>query len=205
MIKFGRRVSADVEARLPRLVEALAADDRVEAVWLFGSRARNEADDLSDVDIAVLARADLDRSALWTGQREWTGLAVRALGTDEVGVQPVNGLPVAIRHAILRDARLLWSRLPDVAADFAAVALKEYLDLKPYHYREVFTVPRESGIIGTDLGRRLEDMASVRNRLVHGYLDVEPDRVHEMARNELGDVEAFVASIVTRFLPDAAR
>ena len=45
-------------------------------------------------------------------------------------------------------------------------------------------------------------MASFRNRLVHGYLDVEPGRVYELARNELTDVEAFVASVVTRYVPD---
>jgi predicted nucleotidyltransferase len=132
VIKFGRPVSVDVEARLPRLVQRLAEDDQVEAVWLFGSRARNEHDALSDVDLAVLARADVDASALWDRQLAWTGLAVEVLGTDEVAVQVLNHLRVALRHAILRDARLLWSRSPEVAADFWARTLKEYLDLKPY-------------------------------------------------------------------------
>ena len=60
----------------------------------------------------------------------------------------------------------------------------------------------ESGIVETELGRRLEIMASFRNRLVHGYIDVEPGRVYDMARNELADIEAFVAAVVTRFVPD---
>jgi uncharacterized protein len=132
VIKFGRPVSVDVEARLPSLVDALAADAQVDAVWLFGSRARNEGDALSDVDLAVLARADLDASRLWNAQLSWTRRAIEALGTDEVGVQVVNRLPVAPRHAVLRDARLLWSRSPERAADFCARTLKEYLDLKPY-------------------------------------------------------------------------
>ena len=79
MIKFGRPVSVDVEARLPRLVQRLAEDDQVEAVWLFGSRARNEHDALSDVDLAVLARADVDASALWDRQLAWTRLAIEVL------------------------------------------------------------------------------------------------------------------------------
>ncbi|MGH3119160.1 MAG: type VII toxin-antitoxin system MntA family adenylyltransferase antitoxin [Gaiellales bacterium] len=132
MIKSGRPVSADVETRLPLLVEALARDETIEAIWLFGSRARNEADSLSDVDIALLARGDLDASAAWDRQLEWTRLAAEALGTDEVAIQIVNRLPVALRHAILRDAQLLWSRSPEIAADFAARSLKEYLDLKPH-------------------------------------------------------------------------
>jgi uncharacterized protein YutE (UPF0331/DUF86 family) len=76
---------------------------------------------------------------------------------------------------------------------------------RPGDYREVFAVLREAGIIEMDLGRRLEEMASFRNRLVHGYLDVDPARVYEIAHHELGDIEAFVARIVTRYVPDAGR
>lgn len=73
---------------------------------------------------------------------------------------------------------------------------------RPGDYRDVFVILREAGIIDGDLSRRLEDMASFRNRLIHAYLDVEPSRVYEIARHELHDVEAFVAAIVTRYLPD---
>lgn len=76
---------------------------------------------------------------------------------------------------------------------------------RPNDYREVFGILREAGIIDGDLGRRLEEMASFRNRLVHGYLDLDPNRVYDLAKHELGDIEAFVAAIVTRYIPDAAR
>lgn len=132
MIKFGRPVAVDVEGCFPRLVDALARDRQVDAVWLFGSRARNEADALSDVDLAVLASSDLEARALWDKHLEWTGIATHVLGTDEVGIQLLNHLPTALRHSILRDARLLWSRTPEMAADFAGRTVKEYLDLKPY-------------------------------------------------------------------------
>jgi uncharacterized protein YutE (UPF0331/DUF86 family) len=45
-------------------------------------------------------------------------------------------------------------------------------------------------------------MASFRNRLVHGYLDIDPGRVYDIARNEMRDVEALVAAIVTRYLAE---
>jgi hypothetical protein len=38
-------------------VDTLSADERIEALWLFGSRARREADALSDVEGALGARA----------------------------------------------------------------------------------------------------------------------------------------------------
>jgi predicted nucleotidyltransferase len=132
MIKFGRPVSSDVDARLPHLVAALASDPRIDAVWLFGSRARQETDALSDIDLAVLARPDVDPNLLWQAELDWTGLAGLVLGTDEVAVQALNRLPVALREPILRDAKLLWSRAPELAADFVACTLKAYLDLAPY-------------------------------------------------------------------------
>lgn len=141
MIKSGRPVPFDVETRLPAAAEILACDPRIEAVWLFGSRARGEADALSDVDLAVLARADLNGEELGDAQIAWTNLAVDALRTDEVGLQVLNGLPVAVRHAILCDARLLWAKSPEAAADCVARTIKEYLDFKPYvdrYDRELF-------------------------------------------------------------------
>jgi hypothetical protein len=132
VIKFGRPVIGDVDARLPRVVEKLACDEAVEAIWLFGSRARGEADTLSDVDIAVLASPGLSSGELFDRQIDWTTTAVGELATDEVGVQILNRLPVAVRHSIIRDARLLWARTPEIAADFVAHTVKEYLDLQPY-------------------------------------------------------------------------
>jgi predicted nucleotidyltransferase len=132
VIKFGRPVPSDVDLRTPVLVDELTRDERVEAVWLFGSRARNEADALSDIDLAVLADAALEPAVLSSVELEWTTMAVRVLGTDEVGVQVLNRLRVAPRHAILRDARLLWSRSPEIAVDFESRTQKEFLDLRPY-------------------------------------------------------------------------
>ena len=101
------------------------------------------------------------------------------------------------QHAVERELQIMIEACLDIGHH---VISREGLR-RPGDYREVFAVLHEAGIIGTELGRRLEDMASFRNRLVHGYLDVEPERVYEIAKDELGDVEAFVASIVTRYVP----
>src|SRR5207302_2006146 len=102
------------------------------------------------------------------------------------------------QHAVERELQIVIEACLDIGHH---VISREGLR-RPADYREVFEVLREAGIIGTDLGRRLEEMASFRNRLVHGYLDIEPGRLYEIARKQLGDVEAFVASVVTRFVPD---
>jgi uncharacterized protein YutE (UPF0331/DUF86 family) len=70
---------------------------------------------------------------------------------------------------------------------------------RPTDYRDVFNVLTEVGMLEPTLGHRLEEMASFRNRLVHGYVDIDPSRVYAAAREDLLDIEAFVAAIVQRF------
>jgi uncharacterized protein YutE (UPF0331/DUF86 family) len=102
------------------------------------------------------------------------------------------------QHAVERELQIVIEACLDIGHH---VISREGLR-RPGDYRDVFVVLREAGIIDATLGRRLEEMASFRNRLVHGYLDVEPARVYQTARSELADVEAFVASIVTRYVRD---
>jgi uncharacterized protein YutE (UPF0331/DUF86 family) len=117
------------------------------------------------------------------------------LSRDQFLATPVE------QHATERELQVIIETCLDIGHH---VISREGLR-RPSDYREVFEILREEGIIGADLCRRLGEMASFRNRLVHGYLDIDPTRVYEMARHELGDVEAFVATIVTRYVADAGR
>ncbi len=50
---------SDREHLLSSIVRRMEADNRVRAVWLAGSLGRGDADDLSDIDIWIVAGADL--------------------------------------------------------------------------------------------------------------------------------------------------
>jgi predicted nucleotidyltransferase len=128
VIKFGKPVPADVDARLPGLVRRLSDDARVAAVWLFGSRARGEADALSDVDLAVLAAGTPARSELATWELEWLRVANGVLQTDEVSIVVLNHAPLVLRHEVLRGARLLFARSPEIAADYELATIQTFLD-----------------------------------------------------------------------------
>ena len=84
---------------------ALAARHGVRNVRVFGSMARGDADDTSDVDLLVSLPPDR------------TGLALGALLMDvqdllhrRVEVVTERGLHPALRDRILREARPLWRR-----------------------------------------------------------------------------------------------
>lgn len=56
---------------------------------------------------------------------------------------------------------------------------------KPESYGEVFEILAEEGVIPRELLKELEGMAAFRNVLVHDYLRLDLDRVHEVVRGRL--------------------
>jgi uncharacterized protein YutE (UPF0331/DUF86 family) len=70
---------------------------------------------------------------------------------------------------------------------------------QPETYREAFTLLGSMGVIPEDLARALESVAGMRNILVHGYLVIDPAKVHDAIVNRLGDLGRF-AQIVSRLV-----
>jgi uncharacterized protein YutE (UPF0331/DUF86 family) len=61
----------------------------------------------------------------------------------------------------------------------------------PMDYADVFAVLGEARLLPSSLVPALQDMARFRNLLVHGYLNVDDERVVEILRSRLGDLDAF--------------
>lgn len=102
-----RLLPEDVGERLEALPERLRECEGLAAVWLFGSFARGEATPVSDVDVAYLATGDTEeiRARLYD-------LVAATLGTDEVTLADVEGLPVPVAWEVLADGRVLLLRDP---------------------------------------------------------------------------------------------
>ena len=61
------RLSADERRVIERWIERMRSELDIESVWLFGSRARGEGREDSDVDLLVITRGDpaRDRQRVW--------------------------------------------------------------------------------------------------------------------------------------------
>jgi uncharacterized protein YutE (UPF0331/DUF86 family) len=71
----------------------------------------------------------------------------------------------------------------------------------PRDYRDMFTVLEENGVLDSDLGERLRALASLRNRLVHLYEDVDDSLLHRALPDGLRDLDAFgraIAGLIER-------
>ena len=94
-----------VPPALYRLVEDLAAQPHVRRVWLFGSRARGDADEHSDIDLAVEAPA--------ADRREWLDICRRVEEAETllpIDVVRLEEAPDPLRNAIEKEGEVLFER-----------------------------------------------------------------------------------------------
>ena len=69
----------------------------------------------------------------------------------------------------------------------------------PRDYADSFRVIQEQGIISSDLGDRLRQMAKFRNRLVHLYGEIDNSYVYNYLQNDIKDAEEFKSIIINRY------
>ncbi|MBI3784232.1 MAG: nucleotidyltransferase domain-containing protein [Deltaproteobacteria bacterium] len=90
---------------LGRLVADLAARPHVTRVWLFGSRARGDARERSDIDLAIEA-PDADR-------REWLELCRMVEEADTllpIDVVRLEEAPESLRQQVRAEGEVLYER-----------------------------------------------------------------------------------------------
>lgn len=84
------------------------------------------------------------------------------------------------------------------ALDVASHIVSDERMGEPRTNRDLFDLLARNGWFGADLCDGLRRMAGFRNILVHGYAEVDPGIVQDVAENRLVDLEAFVAAIRPR-------
>jgi len=128
-----RPLPNDLDERLTVLVRRWSVDIDVAAIYLFGSRAQGTAGPRSDVDLAVVVRADMDERQRFSKRMALLDDATRALGTDAVDVVVMDDAPSVLAHRVLRAGRLLAERDPQRRARVVENVMRRYLDERWLH------------------------------------------------------------------------
>jgi uncharacterized protein YutE (UPF0331/DUF86 family) len=89
-----------------------------------------------------------------------------------------------------RGLQLCAQNALDVAAHLAASAGLDVPD-----YATAIDRLRELEILPADFAARFRSVAGFRNVIVHGYLDVDPDQVHLLLNERLGDFLEFARRV----------
>lgn len=92
-------------AKLMELIKPIAQDHGVSVVALFGSQARGEAHDKSDIDIAILTQNDYQKaeSALWHALTD-------ALKRDDIEFIDLSKASPTTMYTVVRDGVLMYER-----------------------------------------------------------------------------------------------
>lgn len=129
-------------------------------------------------------------------------LLAKKLSLIETYVQQIRSLgrPEAI-ETDLREERFVEHTLQvaiQAALDSASHIVSSERLGEPNTNRELFTLLARGGWISPQLSDSLQKMAGFRNILVHGYQEVNPGIVRDIAENHLGDLLKFAGMIRRR-------
>jgi len=67
---------------------------------------------------------------------------------------------------------------------------------RPLDYSDVFVVLQENKIIDKSLSSRLQEMAKFRNVLVHRYALINKDKLLEIVKHDIKDINEFVKIVL---------
>jgi uncharacterized protein YutE (UPF0331/DUF86 family) len=137
-------------------------------------------------DVAVIRRHLLALDEAVQRLRRHAGRPPAALGADP-----------DTQWAVERGLQLCAQNALDIATHLVVSAGRDAPD-----YASAIDELGELGVLPAEFARRFRGVAGLRNVLVHGYLAVEPARVHELLNSGLEDFVRF-AGYGERFLEPA--
>lgn len=79
--------------------------------------------------------------------------------------------------------------------DIGAHILADFGDSRWDEYKQIPTELARYGVIPPDFVTRVQQMAGMRNLLVHQYVEVDVSRVYEVIQNHLDDFDRFAKHI----------
>ena len=131
--------SAPVNRAVLQQLQAIFNRDHIGivCVYVYGSVARGEARDASDVDVAVLYAQEPPPTLDGLGLE--LGYTLERLLGKPVDLIILNRAPLDLIHRVLRDGALVYDGDPSSRVRFEVQARSAYFDLLPYlrQYRRV--------------------------------------------------------------------
>jgi hypothetical protein len=122
--------------QIDRLLAKAQQDARILAVFLFGSAARGEQTERSDIDLCLVLQPARYASL------ELSRIKLEYLGEVDLDVQVFQQLPLYVRHRVLREGRVVFSRDDDVLYDLAFRTARAFERFKPIYQTYLDEVAR---------------------------------------------------------------
>ncbi|GAB4578344.1 MAG: hypothetical protein Fur0022_10790 [Anaerolineales bacterium] len=154
---------------LDQIVTHLSKQPDVVAAYLFGSVAREQANTMSDVDIAILFQQGLDEETALERQLAIL-LALETMADREVQVTVLNRVAPFFAFQVIKEGKRLYERDKAERVEFEVRVMKDYFDVQPmleFQNRALIQRIKETGLGRKKRGasRTLEAAARIQERL----------------------------------------
>ena len=130
MIRDSKKLPENILTKIPQLVNEIATDSDVIALYAFGSLAKGILLPLSDLDFGLLLSNKLDKLLRSDKHLELLGKFNTFLQTDEVDLVLMNNAPHYFAYTILKSGKRLFVGDKGELIDFYEKTIKLYLDFK---------------------------------------------------------------------------
>jgi len=130
MIREGRKLPLDVTTKVGEIIQIVAADSDVTALYAFGGLAAGVLKPLSDLDFGVLLDNRLDNKQRFDKHIELIGVFNDTFRTDEIDLIIMNDAPIRMVFQILKTGKMLDCRDTGALIDFRDRLVKDYIDFK---------------------------------------------------------------------------
>jgi predicted nucleotidyltransferase len=108
MIREGQKLPPNVESRIPLLLDRIAKERDIVALYAFGSLTTGDLKPLSDLDFGILVSGRLDKQKRFDKHLDLLGKFNEVLKTDEVDLVMMNDAPMRFSHNIIKSGKLIY-------------------------------------------------------------------------------------------------
>jgi predicted nucleotidyltransferase len=104
------------------VIDELCTKKNIIALILFGSVARGQSRQFSDIDLCIITRTDIAESER---------VDILSYGSGKIDVSLFHDLPLTIRFRILKEGKILFCNDYLYLHRITAATVREYLDCAP--------------------------------------------------------------------------
>ena len=127
MIREGHKLPPNAASKIPELLDRIAKDTHIVALYALGSLVTGDLKPLSDLDFGVLVSGKVDKQKRFDKHLDLIGMFNEVLKTDEVDLIMMNDAPMRFSHNIIKSGKLIYCKDNLELADFIEKTIKLYL------------------------------------------------------------------------------
>lgn len=118
--------------KMKKIVEYLSREEPVIAAYLFGSTAKGNATEKSDIDLGIILKGDFDLLANFDYKLRLMG-DLKDLTGKAVDIVFINRADPILQHQIRKYGKVIFERDRRMRIEYEVRARKSYFDFLPMH------------------------------------------------------------------------